>query len=398
MNKITEAIKALKKGRPILIVDDEKRENEGDLIIACEYMNEAALNFMVKHSSGVICMATTAEQLTRLGLAQIESPKHKRDKQATAFAYSFEAASHITTGISAKDRAHSLYIAARPSAKASDILSPGHVFPLKAAKGGLKERQGHTEAAVDICRLAGLWPSAAISEVPDENGDMLKGEKLTFFAETYGIPFVTIKEIEEALIKKDAPIELKAQSQLPTQFGQFTIQIWQESEDKQHIALIKGDVAAKDDVLVRVHSQCLTGDIFASVKCDCQSQLHHALREIEKQGSGVLLWLRQEGRNIGLVNKIKAYSLQDEGLDTIEANQKLGLPVDGRDYKAAALILQNLGIKSLRLLTNNPQKIAELSKAFPQKLNVLPSLGCQTEENVDYLAVKKAKLGHLMPS
>ncbi len=396
MNNIKQALAALKKGRPILIIDDQNRENEGDLIIACQSLNEASLNFMVKHSSGVICMATTGEQLNRLGLPQIESPLHKRDKQATAFAYSFEASSQIGTGISAKDRAHSLYIAARPEAKAGDIISPGHVFPLRAKDGGLKARQGHTEAAVDICKLANLWPSAAISEVPDENGDMLKGERLEFFAKTYDIPLVSIEEIKEAQKAEAQNVQLEAQSQLPTKFGNFTIQIWKDDVEKEHIALLKGDILDKEDILVRMHSQCLTGDIFASLKCDCQSQLHHGLREIEKEGCGVLLWLPQEGRDIGLTNKIKAYNLQDKGLNTVEANKELGLPIDGRNYKIAASILQQLGVKSIRLMSNNPQKWEALEATFPQKVKHIQSLGEKTKENADYLEVKKTLLGHLL--
>lgn len=395
MHNIQVAINALQNGRPVLIVDDQKRENEGDLVIACQTITEASTNFLVKHSSGIVCMATTGEQLQRLGLPQIESPHHKRDKQATAFAYSFEASSGITTGISAKDRAYSLHIAARPDAKKSDILSPGHLFPLKAVEGGLDNRQGHTEAAVDLCQLAGLWPSAAISEVPDENGDMLKGDKLTFFAQTYNIPLVTTAEVIAAKRQSEALVVLEAQSHLPTKFGDFNIQIWREGK-KEHIAIIKGNVKNQKDVLVRIHSQCLTGDVFASKKCDCQSQLHHALNAIENAGQGVVLWLRQEGRGIGLTNKIKAYALQEQGLNTVEANKKLGLPTDSRSYKVVGEILQNLGIKSVCLITNNPYKLQALEGYYKGKINHIPSVGERTQENSGYLDVKKEILGHLI--
>lgn len=395
MNNIQQALKALQNGRPVLIVDDQKRENEGDLVIACQTITEASANFMVKHSSGIVCMATTAQQLQRLGLPQIESPQHKRDKQATAFAYSFEASANITTGISAKDRAYSLHIAARPDAKESDIVSPGHLFPLKAAKGGLDDRQGHTEAAVELCQLAGLWPSAAISEVPDENGDMLKGEKLTFFAQTYNIPLVTTAEVIAAKKENKILVQLEAQSMLPTKFGNFHIQIWREGK-KEHIAIIKGDVKDKQDVLVRMHSQCLTGDVFGSKKCDCQSQLHQALSLIENVGQGVVLWLRQEGRGIGLANKIKAYALQEQGLNTVEANKKLGLPADKRSYKSAAEILQALGIKSVKLITNNPNKLQALEAHYQGAVRHMPSHGERTKENAAYLDVKKEILGHLL--
>ncbi|MFV0432302.1 MAG: GTP cyclohydrolase II [Alphaproteobacteria bacterium] len=395
MNRIQQAIKALQNGRPILIIDDRKREDEGDLVVSCQTLCEGSINFMVKHSSGIICFATTKQQLERLGLPPLESPLHKRDVQSTPFAFSFEASSNITTGISAKDRAYSLKIAAHPDAKPADIISPGHVMALKAAEGGLSERQGHTEAAVDICKMANLLPSAALVEVPDENGDMLKGDKLNFFAETYNIPLVSIEEIIQAQKQGVSLASLEAQSQLPTKFGNFTINVWKQG-DKEHIALIKGDVCNKSDILVRIHSQCLTGDIFGSLKCDCQSQLHHAMEMIEREGQGVILWLRQEGRDIGLINKIKAYQLQDEGLDTVDANKQLGLPVDARNYQIAADILQHLDIRSLQLITNNPHKIKELKEYFGGNITHISSPGITTKENANYLKIKKEILGHLL--
>ncbi len=397
-NNIYEAITALRKGRPIIIVDDDERENEGDLVVAAQTVTDGSINFMVKHSSGVICLSTTEQQLEKMGLVNTQSTKHAKDKFQTGFCASFEASKGISTGISAKDRAYSIRLAANPNIKPDDIISPGHVLTLKANDNGLKARQGHTEASVAICSLAGLFPAAAIVELPNENGDMMRQNELNSFAQTYDIPMISIADIIEAEKKTSQElITFAAQSNLPTEYGQFTIKVYhEEASDKNHIVLVKGDVSDKEHVPVRLHSQCLTGDVFHSTKCDCRSQLHYALEKIQNSDVGMLIWLRQEGRNIGLINKIKAYSLQDEGMDTVEANQALGLPVDARDWDIAVKILNEHKPKSIDLITNNPNKFQAVIDKFTGDVNIVKAKGEVTETNQDYLRIKKEKMGHLI--
>ena len=391
---VTIAIKELKKGRPVIIVDDNNRENEGDLVVAAEVATPYAINFISKHSSGVICLATTEEQLNRLKLPQVSSPNHTKDPLATPFSVSCEASKNISTGISAFDRAESIKVIGNPKSTPSDIVVPGHIFPLQAHSLGLRGRKGHTEASVELCKLAKLWPAAAIAEIPSENGGMMKGKDLDIFAKTYNIPLVSIKEIEEVIKQEHTTVFKTAESKLPTSFGIFNISIWESTVDtcEGHIVLTMGEIKGAENVPLRIHSQCLTGDVFYSKKCDCGEQLQAALKHISEKGKGILIWLRQEGRGIGLTNKIKAYYLQDTlNLDTIEANLRLNLPVDARRFDEAIEIINYFAPQSIELLTNNPQKLEEVKAAWNNKVVRKELLGKQHKENVNYLKIKQTK-------
>ncbi len=396
MSDIQEAIKFLKEGKPIIIVDDKNRENEGDLVVSSQTITDETANFMVMHSSGVICITLTEEQMDNLELPMMVSKSHEKDKFSTAFAYSIEASFGVTTGISAKDRAHTIRTASNPAAKAKDIISPGHVFPLKAKKGLLDERKGHTEASIEMCLLSSLNPSAAIVEICNNVGNMMKGEELNTFAKTYRLPIVSIEEIIEYKKKNNSGyyIEKISESLLPTEFGDFEISVWNNKNKEELVVLKKGDLK-QNNIPVRLHSKCLTGDVFHSLKCDCNQQLHNALNYINNKGYGLLLYLDQEGRGLTLADKIKTYALQEKGFDTIEANLKIGKPVDARTWDYAIEVLKQFNLTSIELLTNNPDKIIALKKLYSDsnlKIKSLPSKA--NKHNKDYLQTKLNKMKH----
>src|SRR3954449_220600 len=356
---IEEAIEEIRRGRMVVVCDDENRENEGDLTMAAQFATPEAVNFMAMHGRGLICLSLTGERCDELGLdlmaAKNESPFN------TAFTTSIEARAGVTTGISAADRARTIQVAIDPSSTPEDLVQPGHVFPLKAKDGGVLERAGQTEAAVDLARLAGLIPAGVICEVMNEDGTMARVRDLVPYCRRHGLKLVKVADLIAYRRRNDKLVERVVETALPTAYGEFTAVGYRSLTDgKHHVAMVKGDVAGLEDVLVRVHSECLTGDVFHSLRCDCGEQLESALAQIEQEGRGVLLYLSQEGRGIGLLNKLRAYKLQEEGFDTVEANLKLGLPADLRDYGIGAQILVDLGLTSIRILTNNPKKIRGL--------------------------------------
>ena len=389
------AMERLRMGRMIIMVDDEDRENEGDLVVAAQFATPEAINFMARFGRGLICLSLTGEKARRLGLEFMVRPDRNRARFGTAFTQSIEAAEGVTTGISAFDRSHTILTAARDDATASDLVSPGHVFPIIAREGGVLVRTGQTEGSVDLARLSGLKPMAVICEVMNEDGTMARRPQLDTFSKEHDIPIVSVAELIAYRMMKDSLIRRAAESSLPTEFGVFRVIAYENDVDnKTHMALIKGKVDDGSPVLVRVHSECMTGDVFGSLRCDCGPQLHEAMRMIEKEGRGVVLYLRQEGRGIGIVNKLKAYHLQEEGADTVEANLKLGFPEDLRDYGIGAQILADLGLKKMRLMTNNPKKVIGLegygmSVVERVQIEVPPQ-----PHNLRYLQTKKEKMGH----
>jgi len=394
-NTIEEALDDLKKGRIIVVVDDEDRENEGDLTIAAEKVTPEAINFMAKHGRGLICLSMTGERLDELGI-----PLMVHDNKApykTAFTVSIEAKKGVTTGISAADRAHTVLTAINPKTKPGDLVSPGHMFPLRAQPGGVLQRTGQTEAAVDLTRLAGLYPAGVICEIMKEDGTMARVPDLQKFCKKHNLKMITIKDLISYRMKFEKFVKRIAEVDMPTAFGHFRAVAYSNNLDNHtHIALVKGDVAGKEGVLVRVHSQCLTGEAFGSYRCDCGAQLIRAMEIIEKSGLGVLLYLSQEGRGIGLANKLKAYSLQDQGKDTVEANEALGFPADQRDYGLGAQILSDLGLNKIRVLTNNPRKYIGLKGYGLEIIERIPLEINPNEDNKKYLKAKKEKLGHLL--
>ena len=392
---IEKAIEEIKSGRMIILVDSEDRENEGDLVIAAEFADKNAINFMATHGRGLICIPMTEERLSKLGLTRmVESGG---DHHGTAFTVSVDARAGVTTGISAADRAKTIEVLIGDYSKPEDLMRPGHLFPLQAVKGGVLRRAGHTEASVDLCTLANLKPAGVICEIMNEDGTMARMNDLGKFAETHGLNIYTIEDLIRYRRAKDKLIHLEAEARLPTDYGDFLIKAYTtEIDDKTHVALIKGDITKFDDVLVRVHSECLTGDIFMSNRCDCGPQLHAALKQIEKEGKGVIVYMRQEGRGIGLVNKLKAYAIQDTGLDTVEANEKLGFAPDLRDYGIGAQILRDIGVEKMRIMTNNPRKLIGL-EGYGLEITGRVSLEIESvEENHQYLLTKKHKLGHIL--
>ena len=390
---VEQAVEAIRKGGMVIVVDDEDRENEGDLIMATQHATPEAINFMIKEARGLICVPMPKGWAERLGLRPMVDPP--RDHHETAFTVSVDAREGITTGISAHDRARTIRLLADPDSGPEDFVSPGHVFPLIAKEGGVLRRAGHTEAAVDLCRLAGLEPVGVICEIMNEDGTMARLPDLQRFAAQHGLPILTIADLIAYRKRRERLVERLAEADLPTKWGQFRIVTYRDLlSGQEHVALVKGEVAGDEPVLVRVHSECLTGDALGSLRCDCGEQLHTALERIEQEGRGVLLYMRQEGRGIGLADKVCAYQLQDQGLDTVEANLHLGYPPDLRDYGIGAQILADLGVKKLRLLTNNPKKVAGLSGYGLEIVEQVPIEVEPNPYNERYLRAKKEKLGH----
>ncbi|HFE54120.1 MAG TPA: bifunctional 3,4-dihydroxy-2-butanone-4-phosphate synthase/GTP cyclohydrolase II [Bacteroidetes bacterium] len=394
-NTIEEAIEDIRQGKILIVVDDEDRENEGDFIMAAEKVTPEAINFMAKHGRGLICVAMTPERLDELDLQPMvtENTAH----MGTEFTVSVDAREGTTTGISAHDRARTVKALIDPKTKPSDLARPGHIFPLRARRGGVLTRAGHTEAVVDLCRLAGLYPAGVLCEIMDEDGSMARVPRLKEIAREFGLKIITVRDIIEYRRRTEKLVKRIVTTRLPTRYGNFVLHLYSSAVDKHHhIALVKGDVTTPEPVLVRVHSQCITGDIFGSLRCDCGDQLHQAMMMIEREGRGVLLYMRQEGRGIGLVNKLLAYNLQDQGKDTVEANEALGFKPDLRDYGIGAQILADLGVKKLRLITNNPRKIVGLQGHGLEVVERVPIEIPPNEINRRYLETKRDKLGHLI--
>jgi 3,4-dihydroxy 2-butanone 4-phosphate synthase/GTP cyclohydrolase II len=392
---IDDAIEEIREGRMVVVCDDEDRENEGDLVMAAQFATPEAINFMAKEGRGWICLALTPERCDELGL-DLMTAKNESPLQ-TPFTITIEAREGVTTGVSAHDRAHTMQVAIDPHTRPSDLAQPGHVNPLKAKPGGVLERTGHTEASVDLARLAGLIPAGVICEVMNDDGSMARVPDLIGYTEKHGLKMVTIKDLIAYRRRNDKLIERVVATSLPTGFGLFEAVGYRSLvDDKHHVALVKGEVAGKPDVLVRVHSECLTGDVFHSLRCDCGEQLESALTMIDREGEGVLLYLSQEGRGIGLLNKLRAYRLQEEGLDTVEANERLGLPADLRDYGIGAQILVDLGLSSIRILTNNPKKIRGLEGYGLSVSAQLPIEHAPNEHNEAYMRTKAEKMGHTL--
>jgi len=390
---IEEALEDLQRARMVIVCDDEDRENEGDLTLAAQFATPDLINFMAKEGRGLICLALTAKRCDELGLDLMAAKNESRFE--TAFTVSIEARDGVTTGISAGDRAHTIQVAVDPDSSPRDLVQPGHVFPLKAKGGGVLERAGQTEAAVDLASLAGLGPAGVICEVMNDDGTMARVPDLVSYCARHSLKMVTIADLIAYRRAHDMQIERVVETALPTQFGEFTIIGYRSLlDERHHVALVKGEVAGMKDVLVRVHSECMTGDTFHSLRCDCGEQLEYSLAKIEAEGEGVLLYLAQEGRGIGLLNKLKAYQLQDEGLDTVDANLELGLPVDLRDYGLGAQILADLGLTSIRLLTNNPKKIHGMQGFGLSVTSQLPIIVDPNPHNERYLRVKAERLGH----
>jgi 3,4-dihydroxy 2-butanone 4-phosphate synthase/GTP cyclohydrolase II len=390
---IEEALEDIAAGKMVVVVDDEDRENEGDLVMAAEFVTADDVNFMATHARGWICLALTPERCDELDL-ELMTAKNETPF-ATPFTVTIEAKEGVTTGISAADRAHTMRTAVDPSKGAEDIVKGGHVNPLKAKPGGVLERTGHTEASVDLARLAGVAPAGVICEVLNEDGTMARVGDLGAYCHKHGLRMITIADLIAYRRKHDKLVERVVSTSMPTGFGDFTVVGYRSLvDDKHHVALVKGDVAGKPDVLVRVHSECLTGDVFHSLRCDCGEQLEAALAMIELEGEGVLLYLAQEGRGIGLLNKLKAYKLQEEGLDTVDANLRLGLPADLRDYGIGAQILVDLGLSSIRILTNNPKKIRGLEGYGLSVSEQVPIINTPNPHNEVYLRTKRDRMGH----
>jgi len=396
MEKIEKVIEAFKAGRMVVITDDEGRENEGDLIMSAEMATPDAINFMAKHGRGLVCVALPSERLKRLGLKRMP-PKGKDDPFQTAFMESVDAAKGITTGISAYDRAQTISVLMSDEATSDDLVIPGHTFPLEAVQGGVLRRAGHTEAAVDLSRLAGLTPGGVICEILRDDGQMARLPELKEFAKQHGLLLASIADLIAFRRRNEDIVEFVRCVNLPTEHAEFKLHLYRSTIDNEnHMALVLGDITTEDPVLVRVHSECFTGDVLGSLRCDCGKQLDSAMEMVAREGRGVILYMRQEGRGIGLANKLHAYQLQEQGFDTVEANEKLGFAADLRDYGVGAQILTHLGLTRIRLITNNPRKIVGL-EGHGLKITERVELVCEgTEHSKKYLETKKEKLGHLL--
>jgi len=395
LDSIEKAIQDIREGKMVIVVDDEDRENEGDLVMAAEKATPDAINFMSKFGRGLICLPATGERLKQLNIPEMVSDN--TDKKETAFTVSIDARDGTTTGISAHDRARTIQSFIDPASRPLDFTRPGHIFPLMVKEGGVLKRAGHTEASVDLARLAGLYPAGVICEIMNDDGSMARVPDLIEFAERHGLTMVSIADLIEYRLKNETHIDKISEALLPTKFGDFCLKIYHSALDgSDHVALVKGEVSDRENVLVRVHSECFTGDILHSLRCDCGDQLDAAMKAIEAEGEGVLLYMRQEGRGIGLANKIKAYCLQDKGLDTVEANEALGFAPDLRDYGVGAQILADLGLSTIRLLTNNPKKIAGLEGYGLEVVERVPLEIPPNDTNRKYLETKRVKLGHLV--
>lgn len=409
---IDTAIEAFKAGRMVIIVDDEDRENEGDFVVAADFCDSDAVNFMITHGRGLVCLAMEPAMIDRLRIPMMVPDQQNSSGFGTGFTISVEAKVDVSTGISAPDRAQTIKTLIDPTSTPEDIAMPGHMFPLRAKPGGVLERRGQTEASVDLAKLSGLTPAGVICEVMKEDGEMMRLDDLCEFAKNYDMPVISVEALAQyrqsmEQVKNDSSatanednwqdlVTVIGSSKLPTPHGEFDITVYRDKQGREHSALVSGDITSATP-LVRIHSECLTGDAFGSLRCDCGEQLQKALSEIAEAECGVMVYLRQEGRGIGLGNKIRAYSLQDDGLDTVDANQHLGFPADARTYEAAAAILQQLGVTSLQLLTNNPDKHSALEKLGIRIDNTLPLHIQAGVENADYLKTKAVRMGHVMP-
>jgi 3,4-dihydroxy 2-butanone 4-phosphate synthase/GTP cyclohydrolase II len=394
-NSIESVIADVQAGKMVIVVDDADRENEGDLILAAEFVTPEGVNFMAKHGRGLICVPTTSERLQQLGIERMV--RQNRETFKTDFQVSVDAAQGITTGISAADRAKTIKTMADPTAVPEDLVQPGHVFPLRARPGGVLQRAGHTEAALDLVKLAGSRPIAVICEIMSDDGSMARLPELQKFAKKHRLKICTIADLIHYRRTGEKLVERVEVVKMPTDYGEFNLHLYKSKVDGQHhLALVCGDVASKQNVLVRVHSECLTGDVFGSRRCDCGPQLHQAMRQVAEAGRGVIVYMRQEGRGIGLVPKIKAYKLQEQGYDTVEANQKLGFGMDLREYGLGAQILADLGLKTIRLLTNNPKKVVGLEGYGLEIVEQVSIRVTPNAHNQRYLNTKREKLGHLL--
>lgn len=393
---IEEAVKDIREGKMVVLVDDEDRENEGDIAIAAEHVTPEIINFMTKYARGLICLTLTEEKANSLDLPPMVT--NNESKFTTAFTVSIEAKEGVTTGISAHDRAKTILTAIKDEAVPSDLVRPGHIFPLRGKTGGVLTRTGQTEGSIDLARIAGLKPYGVICEIMKDDGTMARMPDLIEFSKKWGIKIITVKDLINYRLKHESHVKRLVESEIPTEFGgKFKLIVYSNDIDfKEHLALVKGEIGKDEPVLVRVHSQCLTGDIFGSMRCDCGDQLKSAMEMIDREGKGVVLYMMQEGRGIGLVNKLKAYNLQDEGFDTVEANEKLGFKPDLREYGVGAQILVDLGVGKMRLMTNNPKKIVGLDGYGLSVVERVPIEVCPNDTNRHYLKTKKEKLGHIL--